>query len=383
MTAIDRYPFLKAALDDIRLASQLTRRDLGSPRHVVILLHDALEFILYEALQALSVDIYKNGQNTIGLDAAVTACKANGIDLPLLGTIRAIQKHRGDAKHHAQTPHEAAFAKMVGEFRVIASRLLHERFGQALGGELRSLGLLPYHVALHESYRKYRTHNWPLALRFGVGAVLHKHRLVLGAADDYLGGTLEVPAIVGLLATEIASASYPPAPAEAVEALKRAPGELQRLIAEGKIPQAAEAAGHAFEKVDRIVPGVFDIHSARRLTDRLVQPRGFLFNRSMSWSKWQRGDTGAKQEAEKTLGEFLRSRPELVKRFGELHQMDDDDTYWRWWEFAVSDGTRWHTFHLDDGYRLLLESGSLSDEDAKRRERVAELILREFQAAAG
>ena len=141
MGSLDGYRFLKAALDDMLLVSELTSRGIGTPRHIVSLLHDAVEFMLYESLLALDQDIYKNGQNTIGLDAAVSHCKTNGIDLPLLGTIRTIQKHRGDAKHHAQTPHEVAFAKMMGEFRIIASRLVYERFGQVLGSEIQELGL--------------------------------------------------------------------------------------------------------------------------------------------------------------------------------------------------------------------------------------------------
>ena len=158
MKILESYPFLKAALDDMLLASELSSRGIGTPRHIVSLLHDALEFILYEVLLTLDQDIYKDGQNTIGLNAAIGLCKTQPIDLPLLGTIRTIQKHRGDAKHHAQMPHEAAFARILGEFRIIASRLIHERFGQVLGREIEQLGLLPYHVALYECYRKYRTH---------------------------------------------------------------------------------------------------------------------------------------------------------------------------------------------------------------------------------
>jgi hypothetical protein len=171
--ALERYPFLKAALEDIQLASTLAARRIGSPRNVVCLLYDALEFILYEALLAVDYDIYKNGQNTIGLDGAISACNEVKIDLPLIGSIRAIQKHRGDAKHHAQTPHGTAFEKMLAEFRVIASRLVYERFGKSLDNDLRDFDLLPYPVALYESYRKYRTHQWDQAARFAIAALLH------------------------------------------------------------------------------------------------------------------------------------------------------------------------------------------------------------------
>ena len=383
MGSLDDYPFLQAALDDMLLVSELTGRGIGTTRHIVSLLHDAVEFMLYESLLALDQDIYKNGQNTIGLDAAMAHCKTNGIDLPLLGTIRTIQKHRGDAKHHAQTPHEAAFAKMMGEFRIIASRLVYERFGQVLGSEIQKLEILPYHVALYESYRKYRTHNWNLALRFALGALLHKHRAVLGDNDDYSAGTLSEPAaILDLLSQEVAGASYPPAPLEALEALKKLPDYVTSLLSKGKIREATEATGHGYARVDEVLPGVFDIKHARRFTDRLVQPEYLLIRRVMAWSKWHWADTPTKHDVEKKLRDLLKQRPDLVKAFGKPHYAEDDDKYWRWWEFAVFDGIRWHTFHLDDHFSLSLEIGSLSDEDASHREQVAEIILAEFERAA-
>jgi len=382
LRTLDGYPFLKAALDDMLLASELTGRTVGSPRHVICLLYDAVEFVLYESLFALDQDIYKNGQNTIGLDAAIALCKSNGIDLPLLGTIRRIQKHRGDAKHHAQTPHEAAFAKMTGEFRIIASRLVHERFGQVLGNELQGLGLLPYHVALYECYRKYRTHNWNLALRFALSALLHKHRAMLGCIDDYSGALREPSGILELLAKEIASGTYPPAPAEVLSALKQVPEQLGALLSNGQIREAAEKTGQAYASVDGVLPGVFDIRKSRRITYCLMQPQGLIIRRAMSWSKWQRFDTEGKKHAETRLRNLLEAHPDMVQAFGPPYYMEDDDGYWRWWEFAVFDGTRWHTFRLDDHFGLSLESGSLSDEDAKRREDVAKLIVSEFERAS-
>jgi hypothetical protein len=85
MGSLDNYPFLKAALDDTQLVSELTGRGIGTPRHIVSLLHDALEFTLYECLLAIDRDIYRNGQNTIGLDAAVSLCKARGRGPPRAG----------------------------------------------------------------------------------------------------------------------------------------------------------------------------------------------------------------------------------------------------------------------------------------------------------
>ena len=102
----------------------------------------------------------------------------------------------------------------------------------------------------------------------------------------------------------------------------------------------------------------------------------------MSWSKWSRGDTEGKRDAGAALRNLLKETPRLVKEFGQPFYEEDDDRYWRWWVFAVFDGTRWETFHLDDHFDLSLESGSLSDDDGQRRQRVAERILAEFKRAA-
>lgn len=383
MKILKSYPFLKAALDDMLLASKLSSRGIGTPRHIVSLLNDALEFILYEVLLTLDQDIYKDGQNTIGLNAAIALCKTQRIDLPLLGTIRTIQKYRGDAKHHAQMPDEAAFARIQGEFRIIASRLIHERFGQVLGREIEQLGLLPYHVALYECYRKYRTHNWDLSLRFALGALVHKHRSILRGVEDYSAGSIRDPAaILDVLRKEIAAASYPPCPPEALDTLRSLPDDIEALLRNAWIADAAETAGHGYAIIDGVLPGVFNIQSARRITEHLVQPEHLIIVRSMAWSKWEKGDTPQKREAGARLRELLKQQPDLVQAFGDPYYEKDYDRYWRWWVFAVFDGTVWHTFRLDDDFDLSLESGSLSEQDAKRREQVTELILAEFERAA-
>jgi hypothetical protein len=272
---------------------------------------------------------------------------------------------------------------MTAEFRLVASRLVHENFGPALGDELRHLGLLPYHVALYDSYRKYRTHNWALALRLAMGAVLHKHRAIMDRSDNYSSATLRDPAaMLGALADELRDASYPPAPLDAVTALRTLPQSLEALLATNNVQEAAEVAGHAYAKVDAVLPGVFEMSAARRITDRLVQPRVLEFGRAMSWAKMQYNDTLRKRDAEAELRTLLRARPDLVRAFGQPRYMEDDDRYWRWWEFAVFDDARWHTFHLDDRFDLSLESGGGVDNAVNQREQVAELIVAEFTRAA-
>src|ERR1700722_13520109 len=209
-STLDEYPFLKAALADIHVSSELRKADIGSARHVVCLFHDVIEFLLYECLMAQGVDIYKNGQNTIGLDEAIKACVQIGIPLPLQSTIRTIQKHRGDAKHHAQTPHEDAFQRMAADFPIIVSRVIHEQFGQVLAVEIGSLNLLPYHFALYLSFRKHRTHRWNEAFRCALGALLARNRSLIGTADDYRAATLDAKNVLGILRAELEKGTYAP-----------------------------------------------------------------------------------------------------------------------------------------------------------------------------
>ena len=70
----------------------------------------------------------------------------------------------------------------------------------------------------------------------------------------------------------------------------------------------------------------------------------------------------------------------LLKKFGESHYETDDDRYWRWWEFAIFDDERWHTFHLDTSFRVSLESGPDSSRDQATSTKLLSLILSEFQA---
>jgi hypothetical protein len=379
---LDHYPFIQAGLEDATLASKIVSGRIGTSRHVVCLMHDAIEFILYEIVLLENQDIYVSGQHTIGLDRALDACKKLGIDIPLIGTIRTIQKHRGDAKHHAQVPHEGAYRKMIADFRIVISRLIHEQFGSALGGILKELEIYPYHYALYYSYRKYRNHNWKLALRFIIGALLHKHRSILKIADNYNTGSINnVIELLRYFEEEMALSEYPPAPIKVIEFFRELPSSLRELIKEGNFSEAAETAGKAFSKLDEIIPSLFEIKDALIITPQLVQPKYFKYGKAMAWSKFQRGDTKKKEEYNFKLRSLLEKNSHLVSKFGSPYYEEDGDRYWRWWEFAVFDGERWHSFHLDDSYDLSLESGSIDDKEAARRERVAKLIYDQFEMA--
>ena len=158
--------------------------------------------------------------------------------------------------------------------------------------------------------------------------------------DDYSGGHRKPADLVGLLKAEVDAADYPPAPAEVREEISKLPGELEQLLEKNEIAKAAETAGIAYAKIDGLLPSVFDITEAHKLTKHLVQPNGFSFGRTMGWSWWQRGDTERKEEIENELKKLLAKNSNLVKSFGRMHCMEDDDRYWKWWEFAVFDGTR-------------------------------------------
>ena len=102
----------------------------------------------------------------------------------------------------------------------------------------------------------------------------------------------------------------------------------------------------------------------------------------MGWSQWQGSDTERRRDVGKELQESLSKNPKLVKSFGHMHYMEDDDRYWKWWEFAVFDGTRWQSFHLSDRFELSLEIGSLKEDEGKGREEIAEIILEQFRLAS-
>jgi len=380
---LNKYPFLTASLEDLAFISEIASGRVGTPRHAVCLMHDSIEFTLYEILLLENQDIYTSGQRTIGLDRALEACCKLNIDIPLIGTIRAIQKHRGDAKHHAQIPHETAYRKMIAEFRIVTSRLIHEQFGKALGETLKELGMLSYHTALYDSYRKYRNHNWKLALPYSVRALFHKHRSILGIPDDYITGrTHDVMNVLRYFENEARSAKYPPAPRDVIEFVRELPSALRKLVQEENLSVATEEAGKAYSRLDEVIPSVFDMKEAHVITPQLVQPKYLKYGKAiMSWSKWQKGDTKEKEECNSKLRSLLKENPQFVSKFGSPYYGQDDDRYWKWWIFAAFDGERWHTFHLDDFYDLSLESGSIDDEEAARRERVAKLIYDEFEKA--
>jgi len=131
---------------------------------------------------------------------------------------------------------------------------------------------------------------------------------------------------------------------------------------------------------DNLLPGIFDIDRAQRLTSKLYQPTHFRYGKPMLWSKvWglQGSEKAALAEAIVT---FLKANGDVVQKFGDPHIETDDDRYWQWWEFAIFDGERWHTFHLDTNFHVALETGLDSSTERAAPTTLLKLILVEFRA---
>jgi hypothetical protein len=380
--ALAPYPWLRASLEDYALATRLALEPTEA-RHAVCLMHDAIEFLLYEILLLTEHDIYNDGQHTIGFDGALTACEKKQIRIPLLGTVRTIQKQRGDAKHHAQRPDGNEFRRVVREFQILISQLVYEHFAESLAGGIRSLGLIPYHQSLYETYRKHRTHRWGLAMRAALGAVLHKHRELVDLPEEYETVSSEEPyKIVATLERNVKSANYPAAREEILNIVQTLPQTLKQFLDKKDDRGAAEYAGKGYLQIDEILPSAFDIRSSRKLTSKLMQPRDGIRG-DHSWSKRQPGDTKKTEEYVNEIKKLLENNPKIVDFLGEPFLMMDDDSYWKWWELTVFDGEQWAVFHVNDHLEVSLESQSLDAEGGQRRERQAKAVHEEFLSLVG
>ena len=378
---LKEYPFLRAGLEDIQEVHLCAARETVNRRHVICLMFDAIEFVLYEILLLNDRDIYRSGQNTIGFDEALAECHKIGVEIPLIGTVRQIQKYRGDAKHHAQTADETAYHRLFGNFEIICSRLISEQFEGSLGDVLEGFPLLSHRVALFESYRRRRNHNWEQAYRFALGALIRKHQEMFGTNSGMsfnfaLGHAYQL----GMLEEEISKMDYRVAPADALREVRSIAARVREVLAGDDWEEGARLVSVAYSTVDRLLPGIFDIKQAKQLSSRLYQPRSLVLQGPMSWAKvWgKRGSDEA--ELVRDLEEYLRVNELVVKKFGEPYHMTDDDRFWEWWEFAIFDDERWHTFHLDTRFRVSLESGPDSSRDQAMPTKLLNLILSELRA---
>ena len=379
--ALKEYPFLRAALEDAEELQLCASRETTNRRHVVCLMFDALEFVLYEILLLHDRDIYKSGQSTIGFDDALSVCKEIDIEIPLIGTIRQIQKHRGDAKHHAQTPDEPAYQRLIGNFGIIMARLVHEEFEGVLWDAPRSLPLLSHRVALFETYRRRRNHNWEQAYRFVLGALLRKHQAMFGnRSGPVFNFAAGHPHQLDVLEKEIAGTDYSVAPQTAADELKTVVARIRKALGSNGWEEGALLVATVYSTIDKMLPGIFDIDRAQQLTPKLYQPEGFHYGKPMVWSKvWGRRGAEDAVSADGIM-KFLAANSNVVKQFGKPCFEIEDDNYRQWWEFTIFDDERWHTFHLDTSFRVALETGPDSSDDRSASTDLLKLILKEFRA---
>lgn len=345
---------------------------------------DAIEFVLYEILNSNERDIYRGGQNTIGFDEALSECQKMGIQIPMIGAIRQIQKQRGDAKHHGQTPEADDFQRLSATFSVIMARLIVEQFEETFGGDIKKLPLLSHEVALFECYRRQRNHDWEKAYRFILGAFLRKHRAAFrGEQRTPFDFSLGHEHQLNMVEKEVGEADYVVAPLEASETIKKVVPQIRLAVNANDWRRATDLVAQAYSTADRLVPSMFDISQAKRISSKLYQPHQFRLDRPMAWAKvW--GSKGSEEAklAEK-IASFLRDNPVIVEKFGSPHYEADDDRMWRWWEFALFDGERWHTFHVDGfGYGVSLEVGPDSSTERSTSAELLALILSQLEEAA-
>lgn len=377
-------PYLRAAIEDAAAAQMALTQSRPCPRHIVSFMHDALEFTLYEILLSAGTDIYESGQNTIGFNQALTHyAKIHG-EPPFIGTIRAIQKHRGDAKHHAQSPDEAAFARILADFPALMSRLTFRHFGEVLATSALTPHFLPFHVALHEEYRKYRNRNWNRALKPALGSLLHGLRYFCDLQDDFAGVDKSPTAgLLALLERDVATLkrAEPVFAGATIQAIEVALASIKVAVTGDNLRTAAEESSAMYVDLHRTVPALFDRARALWLTPLLALPASFRYATSMSWTRGMAGDTKAMAESLDAIKVLLAGQPEMIAKFGRPEVDWDDDMVREWWEFAVFDGEEWQTFHLRSDLAISLESRTHSPESLLRRERAAVVILRELTIA--
>ena len=376
LSKLDAFPFLLASIEDATAA-----QSAKNPRHSVCLMHDAIEFLLYEVLQSEGIDIYESGQNTIGLNLALREYKVLYGESPLNSTIRTIQKHRGDAKHHAQLPDGRALERMSSEFPVLMSHLLFSHFGQAVTEAGAASHFLPIHLASFRIYRKYRTRNWPKAASAALAALLHGLRSALAVDDDFhLGKIHGSDNLLGALRSEVNKPVTDDNLGVAVAGISAALPVLKRHADEAKERELAEQAAELYSSLQRDAPLIFDPQDAVYLTPNLVLPH-FFHRMSGSWCGPSPGDSQRTRGAEVQLPALFESNPELQARLGEPEDDSEPDKIVRWWELAVFDGREWQSVHLRHDFRPQFEV-ELFNVDAERRERAAVSLLKEVQRAA-
>lgn len=371
-------PYLEASIEDFHEAMSKSK-DITSKnkRHSVILFEECIEFLFYQKLALLEIDIHKSGQHTIGLDKAIELIKNQGINLLFLDSIRKVQKLRGDAKHHAQVPADKEYVSLLEKLRIFYSAFVFENFWEDLCGNIFDIRLIPYNEVLYIHSEYLKSHKIESAGQQIVSACIHKMKVLLNDKSVLKTWRIkEIKNLASILESLTEKIIDKPISPNIKEPVHQRISNLKRSAKDGDWGSLYDEAKKIYGLIDEILPSDFDLKTAIKITDNLVIPKGFSFGRSMSWCKYQTNDTKLFGKIQQDIAELLKESPEIVSKFEDPFYEYEEDNYWKWWEFAVFDGYRWHSLHLDDGYIILPESGDWGDPTiSKKRESVAQAIL--------
>lgn len=375
-------PYLEASIEDFHEAMSKSKNITSkNKRHSTILFEESIEFIFYQKLALLGIDIYKSGQYTIGTDKAIELIKDQGINLLFLDSIRKVQKLRGDAKHHALVPADKEYVSLLEKLRIFYSAFIFENFWEDLGENIFDLKLIPYNESLYIHSEYLRSHKIETAFQQIVSACIHKMKVFLNDKSILKTWTIkDTNSLVSILDGLIEKSVDKPISRDIKDSIRQKISHIKQSVKDEKYDRLYCEAKMIYSVIDEILPSDFDLKTAIKITDKLVIPEKFSFGHSMSWCGLQSNDTELCERIRQDIARLLKKSAEIVSRFGPPFYEDDGDRSWRWWEFAVFDGYRWHSFELDDDYNISPESGEWDDPAmSKKREFVAQAVLDELQ----
>lgn len=382
---LQSLPYLEASLEDFHEGiSRSSPISSMNKRHSVLLFEEAFEFLFYQKLVLLGIDVYKTGQYTIGTDKAIELVKGQGITPLFLNSIRRVQKLRGDAKHHAQVPTDREYTNLLEKLQVSYSAFLFENFCEDLGHEVADILPIEYSKALHIHSEYLKAHQALVASRQLVCACIHK---VKGLLDDksvlrtwIIQDMDDLSSILESLAEKCIDLPMPP---EAKEAMRDAMSMIEKSVEDENYVELYERVRMTYGLVDEILPSDFELATALKITDRLVMPRNWrgLDMRTL-YAPHAKGDSQLFDKLLADIGELLQS-PSITSQLPRPRVSSDGDERVPFWKFAVFDGYKWHTFSVDlRDYTIFVELGDLEDPVSfQRRESVAQAIHDELLKA--
>jgi len=380
---LESLPFLEASIEDFHEAlSKSWETSAKNKRHSVLLLEEAFEFVFYQKLTMLDVDIYKSGQNTIGTNKAIELIKELDISVLFLDSIRKVQKLRGDAKHHAQVPTDKEYVSLLERLQVSYSAFLFENFWEDLGDTMLEMQLIPYDEALRIHSEHLRSHQPQLACQQVTSATIHKAKAVIGdmglLRTWLVKDMSDLLAILDRLMTQLKRLAMS---AETAKATETAMSSLRDRGKDENYVEAYDEASKLYALLDETLPSFFDLQAAVKITDRLVVPQSVPFGH-MGWTWSQSNDTDSYSELAEDIRALLKEAPELVDKLGDPTVEYEEDNIYFTWTLAVFDGDRWHSVLLLDGYRIAPESGDWENPlSSQRRESVAQAVHDELARA--